>query len=159
MPVVGSSVLVWTRRALTAAVETGCRLLAHAASVSGCSGRPAGQRPAEGAASPVSSGTAQQPPATSPPPVAARAVVAATSEAQRHRPVPVNRAATAPVTPAMVRRWAHEEGIQVAGRGRIPRSVLEQYLAQVASERAPRAARGSAKAQRSPSGGSRSPAA
>lgn len=32
----------------------------------------------------------------------------------------------------MVRRWAHEQGIAVADRGRIPRSVMEQYVAEVA---------------------------
>lgn len=36
---------------------------------------------------------------------------------------------TVAVTPALVRRWAQQQGIQVADRGRIPRSVMEQYLA------------------------------
>ncbi|MGE5762462.1 MAG: histone-like nucleoid-structuring protein Lsr2 [Mycobacterium leprae] len=161
MPVFGPSVRTWSHRAASVVVQTGSRLVAHAtAALAGCGGRPIEQRRVEVAAPHASSGTAHQPPSASPPPVAARAPgVPVTSETQGQRPAPAPRAVTASVTPAMVRRWAHERGIAVADRGRIPRSVMEQYLAQVASESARRTGRASAKGRRSPSGGSHSPAA
>src|SRR5512144_1045987 len=120
MPVSSSSVLTWSLRALAGAVETGSRLLARVGTVSGCGSRPPEQRLAEVAGAVVSSSAPQQPPST--PTVAGRAGgTVATSKAQGQRAVPA-RAATASVTPATVRSWAHERGIQVSDRGRIPRS-------------------------------------
>lgn len=162
MPVFGSSVLAWSHRVLTVAVETGSRLLACVATVSGGGGRPAEQRRVEVAAPVVSSGGPQHPPGTPPRAVAGRArETVATSEPQGQRPVSAGRAATASVTPAMVRRWAHEQGVQVADRGRIPRSVMDQYLAQVVqpAARGRRTGPGFSKGPRPPSGRPRSSAA
>jgi Lsr2 len=128
MHVLGSSVLSWSRRAVTVAVKQGSHLLAYIAAVSRC-GRPAEQRRGEAAGVDVSNAGPQQPSGT--PPVAGPHRTAATPASQRQRPVAARRAATAPVTPAMVRSWAHAQGIQVADRGRIPRSVMEQYRAEV----------------------------
>ena len=122
MPVSGASVLTWGHRALTSVVETGSRLLARAA-ISGCDRRRVERRSAEPPAPAVSSPAPPQPPTPPPPTVAGRPESATTSEAQPRRSVPAR--ATAPsVTPAMVRRWAHEQGIQVADRGRIPQSLM-----------------------------------
>ena len=57
---------------------------------------------------------------------------ARTAPQPRPQRVPVRPPGSAPVTPAMVRRWAQEQGIEVADRGRIPRSVMKQYLATAA---------------------------
>src|SRR5512132_328228 len=128
MHISSSSVLTWSHRALAGAVETGFRLMAHVAAISGCGSRPADQRGAEAPRLVVSSGVPQQPPGTLPRPVVGPARGTGTaSEAQGQRPIPA-RAATASVTPAMVRRWAHEQGIDCRS-GADPQSLMEQYLA------------------------------
>src|SRR5512143_2979750 len=155
--VLTSSVSAWSYRALTVAMETGARLVAGVAAVAG-SGRPVEQRPVEVTAPFVSRGGPPQPPGT----VAGQAPgTAATAAAQEQRSVPTYRAAPVPVTPAMVRSWGREQGIQVADRGRIPRAVMEQYVAALAPAAAVthRSSRGSATGPRPPSGRSRSSAA
>ena len=149
MPASGSSVLTWGHRALTSAVETGSRLWARAAAISGGERRPLERRSAELAAPAGSSSAPPQPPTPPSPTVPGRCVSATASAAQPRHPVPA-RAATASVTPAMVRRWAHEQGIQVADRGRIPQSLMKQYLAQVAPPAA-----GRRRPSRAPSKGAR----
>src|SRR5512143_3247030 len=128
MHVLGSSVLGWSRRALTVAVEQGSHLLAYIVAVSG-GGRGAEQRRGETAGLDVSNVGPQLPSGT--PRVAGPDRTAAAPASQERRPVAERPAAPAPVTPAVVRSWAHERGIQVADRGRIPRSVMERYLAEV----------------------------
>lgn len=153
MSVFGSSVLTWTRRAVTGAADAGSRLWAHAAAVSCGDGRLTEQRREQVTGGRVSSGTLQ-PPIAALPRVTTRAPdVPARSEAQGPRPAPVPRVVPAPVTPTMVRRWAHEQGIAVADRGRIPRSVMERYVAEVAS-RSDRTDGRSPKRRRSASRGS-----
>lgn|SRR5512144_630411 len=160
MPVSGSSVLTWGHRALRSAVETGSRLWARAAAISGGDRRPVERRSTELAAPAGSSPAPPQPPSPPPPTGAGRPGSATTAKAQPRHPVPA-RVATASVTPAMVRRWAHEQGIQVADRGRIPRSLMERYLAQVARPAAGgrQPSRAPSKSARRSSGRSRSPAA
>ncbi|MGE5764520.1 MAG: histone-like nucleoid-structuring protein Lsr2 [Mycobacterium leprae] len=146
MPASGSSVLTWGHRALTSAVETGSRLWARAAATSGGDRRPLERRSAERAPA-ISPPAPPQPPTPPSPTVPGRCVSATASAAQPRHPVPA-RAATASVTPAMVRRWAHEQGIQVADRGRIPQAVMARYLAKVA-----RPAAGGRQPSRAPSKG------
>src|SRR5512135_1265399 len=156
--VLTSSVFAWSHRALTVAMETGARLVAGVAAVAS-GGRPVEQRPVEVTAPLVSRGGPPQPPGT----VAGQAPeTAATAAAQEQRSVPTYRAAPEPVTPAIVRSWAREQGIQVADRGRIPRAVMEQYVAALAPAVAVthRTSRSSATGPRPPSSGrSRSSAA
>jgi hypothetical protein len=158
MPVSGPSVLTWGHRVLGVAVgTTGSRLRARVAAMAACGRRPVEQqRPA---ATIAPSGAVQQPP--NPPTTVAGPATTTAPQAHREPTVPT-RVATASVTPAMVRRWAHEQGIQVADRGRIPQSLMTQYLAQVArpaagGRRPSRAS--SSKATRRSSGRSRSSAA
>ncbi|MGE5763507.1 MAG: histone-like nucleoid-structuring protein Lsr2 [Mycobacterium leprae] len=141
------------------AVEAGSRLLARAA-ISGGDRRPLERRSAEPPAPNVPSPAPPQPPSPPLPTGAGRPVSATTSDAQPPHSPPA-RAATASVTPAMVRRWAHEQGIQVADRGRIPQSLMERYLAQVARPAAGgrQPSRAPSKSARRSSGRSRSPAA
>ncbi len=158
MPVCDSSVFTWSHRALTVAVKTGARLVAAGAATVGGGGRPAEQRRGEVAASLVSRGGPPQPPGTGAGQVRG---TAATSAAPGQRPAPADRAAPASVTPAMVRSWAREQGIQVADRGRIPRAVMEQYVVGLARAAAVtrRNRRGSSPGLRPPSSRSRSSAA
>lgn len=48
----------------------------------------------------------------------------------QQRPAPPRRPASASVTPAEVRAWAHANGLPVADRGPVPSWVMDQYLAQ-----------------------------
>jgi len=127
MQVLGWSVLTRSYRALTGAVEQGSLLWARLADGFGDGSHPdgKGRRPAVDPSESV--GGAQQvsdaPPAAGPTGKSAPAPVA-----QQQR-VPERPPSTAPVTPATVRRWAQQQGIEVADRGRISRSVMEQYLA------------------------------
>ncbi len=133
MQVLGWSVLTWSYQTLTGGVEQASRLWLRLAD--GSSGRgqrdgqargdvvdPSGSVGAQqvSAASPAAGRTVRK---NSPPPAAPQ---------PRRRPVPVRPPGLTPVTPAMVRRWAQEQGIDVADRGRIPRSVMKQYLATAA---------------------------
>jgi hypothetical protein len=132
MYVIGRPVLGWSHRLLTIAVEQGSRLLARLADTAG-NGRPVAPAHVEGPDRAISGGGAPQP-AISPavadgggetvPPAPERPTPRQPRDAPRE-------ATTAAVTPAVVRRWAQEQGIQIAERGRIPRSVMEQYLAEV----------------------------
>ena len=142
MHVLGSSVLGWSRRALTVAVEQGSHLLAYIVAVSG-GGRREEQRRGETAGRDVSN-VGPQPPSLTPR-VAGPDGTAATPASQERRPVAERGAAAAPVPPVVVRSWAHERGIQVADRGRIPQSVMEQYLVEVvgAAAMSPRSGEGS----------------
>src|SRR5512144_2451253 len=124
MPISGSSVLAWGHRTLSVAVEAGSRLRARLTAVAGCGGR-AVEQPPPAVAGPVASSAAPQQRPSGPPTVAGPGTTPA-SPAHPQRPGSA-RAATASVTPAMVRRGAHEQGIQIADRGRIPQSVMVQY--------------------------------
>jgi len=127
MHVFGWSVLTWSYRALTGAVGHGSRLLARLADGSGGGGR-AGRL---GVAAPSASASGSQQVSDTPPVAGRSRETAPTQAARRQHRVAARPAATTAVTPAMVRSWAHEQGIQVADRGRIPRSVMQQYLSQV----------------------------
>src|SRR5512144_3185613 len=124
MPISGSSVLAWGRRTLSVAAEAGSRLRARLTAVAGCGDPAVEQRPAELDGPVASSAAAQQRPNV--PPTLAGPGTTPASPAHPQRPGSA-RAATASVTPAMVRRWAHEQGIQIADRGRSPQSVMVQY--------------------------------
>lgn len=131
-----SSVFTLSHRMLTVAADKGSHLMAHLAVGSNGRERPTKQH---AVAPPI--GTHAGPPPrtdtslpTAPTPLdktAPAGDTSATTKPPRHHAVRTRRAATAPVTPAMVRRWAHEHGIQVADRGRIPRSVMERYMADI----------------------------
>src|SRR5512142_3347770 len=123
------AVLSWSHRTITAAADKGSGLVAHLAAGSCNKDRPAEQGHVEVVNPAVSHDGPQQPNDTSPDTDTARVGTPATTRrSPRQHPVR-RRPPTAPVTPAMVRRWAHEQGIQVADRGRIPRSVMERYMA------------------------------
>jgi hypothetical protein len=117
---------------VTVAVEHGYRFLTRLAESSGGRRRPSDRGRSEFADSSASVGSAPRVSETSPVPAPA-GTGAPTPAAQRpqRQPVPARPTATAPVSPATVRRWAQEQGIEVADRGPIPRSVMEQYRAAV----------------------------
>lgn len=148
------SVLTWGHRVLTIALEMGSRRTERLVEDDG--------RPVEGshAGGPPAPSPASQPPSARPATGPAPGTVTRT-QAQARRRVPAHPAATVSVPPAVVRRWAHEQGIQVADRGRIPQSLMEQYLAQTARPAAGsrQSSRAPSKGARRSSGRSRSPAA
>lgn len=131
-----SSVFTLSHRMLTAAADKGSHLMAHLAIGSSGRERPTKQHAVD---PPIGTHAGPPPRAYTSPPTAPTPVdettpagdAPATTKPPRHHAVRTRRAATAPVTPATVRRWAHEHGIQVADRGRIPRSVMERYMADV----------------------------
>jgi hypothetical protein len=134
MQVLGWSVVTWSYRTLTGGVEQASRLWLRLADGSSGRGRRDGQRrrdvvdpsgpvggaPLVSAASPAAGRTVN------------KSAPAPTAPQPRPQRVPVRPPGSAPVTAAMVRRWAREQGIEVADRGRIPRSVMKQYLATAA---------------------------
>ncbi len=130
MHLIGSP--AFSRRALTVAVEHGYRLLARLADGSSGRRRPNDQRRSGGVDPSASVGRAPQ--VSDPPPAAGPTGNSAPTptQQQRRQRAPARLAAATPVTPAMVRCWAQEQGIEVADRGPIPRSVMEQYLATAA---------------------------
>lgn len=129
-----SFVLAWGHRVLTVAVQMGSRL----------AGSVTDEEQPRDAAAPVVSSGAPQP---------------RMAQVQGKGSVHDHRTATASVTPAMVRRWAHEQGIRIADRGRIPQSVMERYLAEVGGATVSRRADSASKAPHPPSGRSRTSAA
>jgi hypothetical protein len=154
MYVIGRPVLGWSHRLLTIAVEQGSRLRARLADAAGDDPRPEPAHVADPDGA-ISGGG-------SPQPSVAPAVADSRGETvpptpkrptpRQHRDAP-REATTAAVTPAVVRRWAQEQGIQIGDRGRIAQSVMEQYLAGKAkTQQARRGGHGSSTARRSPSG-------
>lgn len=126
-----STRLTHSHQALMRAVKRGTSLLARRTAVSGGVGPPANQRRVEVTDVAAPSDGPRQRPDTTPPTVAASARgAAATPESQRKRAAAGQDAASARVTSAMVRSWAHERGIQISDRGRIPQSLMEQYLSE-----------------------------
>lgn len=133
-----SSLFTWSHRMLTIAADKGSRLMAHLAVGSGSRERPAEQHQVA-VASPTGTHAGRRPRGDTSLPTALTLVgettpagdTSAPTTSPRHHSVRTRRAASASVTPAMVRRWANEHGIQVADRGQIPRSVMERYVADV----------------------------
>src|SRR5512144_2009090 len=123
-----SFVLAWGHRVLTVAVQMGSRL----------AGSVTDEEQPRDAAAPVVSSGAPQP-----------------AQVQGKGSVRDHRTAAASVTPAMVRRWAHEQGIRIADRGRIPQSVMERYQAEVGGATMSRRADSASEAPHPPSGRSR----
>ena len=155
-------VLSWSRQMMTTAADRGFDLVAHLVTIPATGIVRREQRHVQAAGPVVGHGRPQQARDTSPHTNAARVATSATTrQSPRQRPVPARHPATAPVTPAMVRRWAHEQGIQVAERGRIPRSVMERYEADAVqpAARTRRNSRGSSTGRGHRSGRSRSSAA
>ena len=112
---------------MTVAGEHGYRLLARLAEGSGARRRP-GDQGLSGAVDPSGSGGGA-PRVSGTSPAAGPTGKSAPAPAAQQQRVPERPPSTAPVTPATVRRWAQQQGIEVADRGRISRSVMEQYLA------------------------------
>jgi len=59
--------------------------------------------------------------------VAAARPASAPSSPRRSRPSSRRPARNAEVDPKAVRAWAHEQGIAISSRGRIPAEILSQY--------------------------------
>ncbi len=134
MQVLGWSVVTRSYRTLTGGVDQASRLWTRLADGSSGHGQRDGQARRDVVDPSGSVGGAPQVSAASP--TAGRTVnktaPASAAPQPRRQPVPVRPPGSALVTPAMVRRWAQEQGIEVADRGRIPRSVMKQYLATAA---------------------------
>src|SRR5512135_3731256 len=118
MLISGPSLLSWGRRTTTTIMAIGSGLWYRAGRGPGVQvGQPRSGRAglAAGPAVPTGAGPGVSSPDQVPP---------------QQRPAPPRRPASASVTPAVVRAWAHAQGLPVADRGRIPGWVVDQYLAQ-----------------------------